>query len=126
MKKILIILICSVCFAGCINKEQRRKADANALYEQKIKAEQEFASRAFIISKNYVKRKIKPPATAEFPFMDYQSTSISPRIVEIRSYFDAQNVFGATIRTHYKIRMEQTGDDWADLSAWEISDLTMY
>lgn len=126
MKKVLILLICSICLAGCLNKEQKRKAEANALYEQKIKAEKEFASKAFLIAKNYIKKKIKTPPTAEFPFLDYQSTSISPRIVEIRSYFDAQNSFGATVRTHYSIKMEQTGDDWANLSAWEISDFKMY
>ncbi len=126
MKKILIILICSVCFVGCMNSEQRRKADANALYEQKIKAEKEFASKAYLIAKNFIKKKIKASNTAEFPFLDYQSTSISPRIVEIRSYFDTQNNFGATVRTHYTIKMEQTGDDWADLSAWEISDFKIY
>ena len=125
MKKILIILICSVCFAGCMSKEQKHKAEANALYEQRIKAEQDFASRAFIISKSYVKRKIKTAATAQFPFSDFQSTSISPRIVVIRSYYDAQNSLGTTVRTHYTLRMEQTGDDWADLSAWEISEFTM-
>jgi len=125
MKKILIILICSICFVGCTYKEQRRKADANALYEQKIKAEKEFASKAYLIAKSYIKKKINTPPTTEFPFLDYQSTSISPRIVVIRSYFDAQNSFGAKIRTHYTIKMEQTGNDWADLSAWEISDFTM-
>ena len=126
MKKVLIILICSVCFAGCINKEQRKQADANALYEKKIKAEKEYASRAYLITKIYIKKKIKSAGTAEFPLMDYQSSSISPRIIEIRSYFDKQNESDITVRTHYKIKMEQTGNDWADLSAWEILDFTMY
>ncbi len=126
MNKILIILICFVCYCGCISKEQKQKAEANALYEQKIKAEQEFASKAFMISKNYIKSKIKSTGTADFPFKDFQSTSISPRIVEIRSYFDAENELGTNVRTHYIIRMEQTGDDWADPSAWEISDFKMY
>ena len=126
MKKLLIIVLCSVCFAGCMTREQKRQAEAEAIYQEKIKAEQEFASKAFVISKNYIKQKIKPPATAEFPFMDFQSTSISPRIVEIRSYFDAQNSFGATVRTHYIIKMEQTGDDWAALISWEILDFKVY
>lgn len=118
--------MCSLCFAGCMSREEKRQAKEEAFYKEKIKAEQEFASRAFIISKSYIKQKIKTPATAEFPFLDYQSTSLTPRTVEIRSYFDAQNNFGATVRTHYKIKMEQTGDDWADVSAWEILDFTMY
>ena len=125
MKKILIILICSVCFAGCMSKEQKRRAEADALYEQKIKAENEFASKAFVISKYFVKRKIKTPATAQFPFTDFQYTLISPRIVEIRSYFDTQNSFGANVRTHYALRMEYTGNEWEDLSAWEISNFKM-
>jgi hypothetical protein len=126
MKKILIILICSVCFAECMNKEQRRQAEANAFYEKKIKAEKEFASRAYLITQIYIKGKKRSLATAEFPLVDYQSSSISPRIVEIRSYFDMQNNLDVTVRTHYTIKMEQTGNDWADLSSWEISDFKMY
>lgn len=126
MKKLLIIVICLVCFAGCMSREQKRQAEAEKFYQEKIKAEQDFASKAFVISKNYIKQKIKTTATAEFPFMDFQSTSISPRIVEIRSYFDAQNSFGATVRTHYIIKMEQTGDDWASLISWEILDFKVY
>ena len=126
MKKILIILICSVCFAGCMNNEQKRQADTKVLNEKKVKAEKEFASRAYLIAKIYIKGKTKSLGNPEFPLTDYQSFSISPRIVEIRSYFEVESESGHPVRTHYKIKMEQTGNDWADVSSWEILDFTMY
>ena len=92
--------------------------DANtfeAYYQQELekkRVEQERAEHiasqhglAYIWSKNYVKQGLKAPSTAKFPSMGFTNDVIVRYLGNgqyyVRTYVDAENSFGAKIRTYY-------------------------
>jgi len=67
---------------------------------------------AFVASQTFITKQLKAPSTAKFA----RSWSDGVHIEEIgdrwvvRAYVDAQNSFGAMIRTHYRCEMEYLGE----------------
>ena len=62
-------------------------------------------------AKHFVKQTLKAPRTAKFPFIvqgEYQGDCL----FVVRSYVDAENSFGAMIRTHYKATLLRTRGGW--------------
>ena len=64
----------------------------------------------------FVKKKLKSPASAEFPSIVWDSSEISvaeagPNSFLVVAYVDAQNAFGAQIRTRYRATMKYVGGD---------------
>jgi hypothetical protein len=56
-----------------------------------------------------VKQSLRSPSTADFPFNPNITVSSDKKIYTIRSYVDAQNAFGATLRQNYHCKMHYTG-----------------
>lgn len=77
------------------------KADATA------KDDAKWACRQF------VERSLKAPSTADFPFVN-EFTAVGkergPYIV--RGYVDAQNSFGAMLRTNFACELHTDGKEW--------------
>ena len=67
---------------------------------------------AFIASKDHVRRRLKSPGSADFPFLDYRHRKMPGCRMFISSYVDAQNGFGALIRTNYAAVVEYRDDRW--------------
>lgn len=60
-----------------------------------------------------VKKKLKSPSTAKFPF-SYNNEHIKKSgsgKFQVISYVDAENSFGATIRTNFVVEIEKTGNE---------------
>lgn len=89
-------------------KEQRRKAAKKR--EDKIES---LKKRAFLISQKAVKKYLKSPSTADFPFLDYEATVLSDNKVIIQSYVDSQNSFGAILRTKYRASLIEREKGWS-------------
>ena len=70
---------------------------------------------AFVASKEFVKKQLKAPATAKFPWgvSDQAVTYLGDNRYHVKSYVDAQNTFGALIRTHYTCILRDQGGYWA-------------
>jgi len=127
MNKLLFALIvCFIILSGCMSPEERKKEKENQAIAKMIKDEKEFVTRAYIIAQDLVSKKLKSPGTAEFPRSDYTNGPVSDKSVEIKSYVDSQNGFGATVRTNYSIWLKQTGDDWSDIANWTILDFKTF
>lgn len=117
MKKLLVILLI---FFGCTSEPKDYEPDFNT--QEGI---EEFASRASIIARDYVKENLKSPSTAKFPFSNYSYSNPDKekRIIGIKSYVDAQNSFGGTMRETYHIKLKFKSGDWADRNNWELISL---
>lgn len=79
---------------------------------------------AYIMSRRFVERALVAPSTAKFP--GGTSSEVSSRIVGeckflVSAYVDAQNSFGAMIRTRYTIEMEYLPDS----KNWRGTNLQM-
>ena len=51
------------------------------------------------------------PATASFPWGLYGVTSLNRVVHQVNSYVDAQNSFGAKVRTYFSCEVPGFGDD---------------
>ena len=76
-------------------------------------------SDARTMAQIFVERRLKSPSTAEFPggMREVHHVHVGGCEHTIGSWVDAQNSFGATIRTHYRIGMRynpETGN-WTQL-----------
>lgn len=58
-----------------------------------------------IMAKRFVEKRLRAPSTASFPWMPEQQAYIAECTWQVRSYVDAQNGFGATVRTAWLITM---------------------
>ena len=101
-----LIYICYSSIMGPINFEKAKK-------ERLIR-------NAFESSKKEVKLQLKSPSTAKFATeLDEESKYKinDDNSVIIRSYVDAQNSFGATVRTHFQCTVDKYGNI-KDLTTW--------
>jgi len=81
-------------------------------------------SLAYIYAQDLVKMNLRSPSTADFPFSNFQwrmhsKTADDSCIFTIKSYVDAQNAFGATVRHHYVAELKY------HKRRWGFHDLTM-
>jgi hypothetical protein len=71
---------------------------------------------AWILVENHVKKSLKSPGSAKFPFAASKDcvTKESDSTYFINCYVDSQNSFGALIRTYFQARVEfnSDGDYW--------------
>jgi len=75
---------------------------------------------AFFTCKEYVKNNLKAPATADFQsYYDAYVKKAGQNKYEILSYVDAQNSFGAKLRTRYICDIKYVGND-----EWELEKLS--
>lgn len=78
---------------------------------------------ALVTAHSFVEDKLKAPATAEFPTIKNTVIKKTENIWELSSYVDAQNSFGATIRTNWYVKMEyKLGNKTfylIDINLWE-------
>lgn len=93
---------------------------------EKFNAEN-FKTNAYIISKTFIKATLKAPSTADFPFAGKEFANyIEDSTFIVQAYVDAQNSFGAMIRTNYKIKMKYDGGNWADSGNWSVLDINTW
>lgn len=69
-------------------------------------------ARAYVTVHDHIRAQLRSPASADFPILDYKATKSGPCRITIRSYVDAQNGFGATIRSYYTAVMEHRLGSW--------------
>jgi len=72
---------------------------------------------AYYISQQFVEDRLKSPASAEFPRFSNSRVSVSYAgndTYKVSAYVDAQNSFGALIRTYYdcEVRYNKSSDKW--------------
>lgn len=72
---------------------------------------------AFVMSQEFVKKRLKAPSSAEFPYISSEGVSViylGECKHNISAYVDAQNSFGAKIRTRYsaQIQYDKGTDKW--------------
>jgi len=99
MKIGLVFLIFGIALSGC--KERDLAADCENDTNGKI--------GAFVAAEFYVRDRLRSPSTAEFP--SFSAKGVLVNYVKrchftVVSYVDAQNAFGATVRTRYIVNIE--------------------
>jgi hypothetical protein len=130
---ILALLIVPGLFMGEGNKSQVSRQPSSEMIEigQTIQIEEEpekipnRKAEALTYCQILVKQNARSPSTVDFPFISDMAISYDKRIYTVRSYFDAQNGFGATVRQNYYCKMHYTGTgpiDGLELLGFEFVD----
>ncbi|MCH7605253.1 hypothetical protein IID24_04680 [Patescibacteria group bacterium] len=74
---------------------------------------------AYIQAQGFLKDHLKSPSTAEFPLNFVHKKLLDNRFA-IESYVDAENSFGATIRSDWSATVQYVGD-----STWQLERLVL-
>jgi hypothetical protein len=110
-----IVLVCLICICAFIFSDNT----GNATTDHK--------RMAYIICQLYVEDRLKAPSTADFPSsLSTDIRDLGNNVFEIRSYVDAQNSFGAMIRTNWYCKIQYIGtpeDDETQLRYWNLLQL---
>lgn len=102
-------------------ERDRQEAERKALDEEKRCSNE---TMAFVMSQNFVKRELKSPASASFPSTSSQGVRtnyIGDCTHEVWAYVDAQNSFGANIRTEYYVKIKNE----KGTNSWSLLDIRM-
>lgn len=68
---------------------------------------------AWTACQGWVKNRLRSPSTADFPSLySDKVTALSDSVYVVRAYVDAQNGFGATVRTNFVCMTATDGDSW--------------
>ena len=77
---------------------------------------------AYVMSQSFVERKLRSPSSADFPWYDPSFvTDLGGGRFRVSAYVDAQNAFGAQVRTHYTCVLETR-----DGNTWHLVSLSFY
>ena len=86
--------------------------EAKRLQREAELAAQNAAVEAFVMSQRFVKRQLRSPATAKFPsILEADVRDLGDGRFLVSAYVDAENAFGALIRTHYKATLRRIGEE---------------
>ncbi|MDX3929165.1 MAG: hypothetical protein QHC90_25610 [Shinella sp.] len=114
-------------------EETERKRKAEALEQAKSEAAEraeEAAKKcsdktmAFVMSQEFVKRNLKAPSTAEFPWYTDDQVRVSTMqdcAFRVVGYVDAQNGFGAQIRSRYLVDLKYIDAE----GTWQMTDIAI-
>jgi len=76
---------------------------------------------ALTMCQQFVKDRLRSPKSADFPWAsDGRVTALGSGQYRIRSYVDAQNAFGAEVRTNFTCTVQVSGGD-----RWRLVNLDM-
>lgn len=97
-----------------INPDYLQQQTTNINYSYNLEPTDEEKGMAWAIAKDEVKKKLKSPSTAKFPF-SYNGQSIKKSTgdkYQIISYVDAENSLGATVRVNFIVEFEVSGNTY--------------
>ncbi len=118
---VILVLILGSCLSTCGGGPQQ-PVDINAPKEKQFAQAKELYASAFIIAKKFVKGRLKSPATAKFAAMKENSVvwwKDNEFVCTIG--VDAQNSFGAMLRSVFLVKVKYNGDDkWSLLEIQEV------
>ncbi|MEM8541458.1 MAG: hypothetical protein AAGF25_10935 [Pseudomonadota bacterium] len=101
---------------AALDKAEEEKLRAAA---ERQKACDKRETMAFIMTQDRVKSRLRSPASAKFPWAhEIASKHTGNCKYEIFAYVDAQNGFGAMLRTYYSAKMQHdpSAETWRTLS----------
>ncbi len=68
---------------------------------------------AYAMCQDFVKQRLKAPSTADFPWSyDDKVAELGGGRWQVRGYVDAQNGFGAQIRSNFVCTVVDGGESW--------------
>lgn len=112
-KWVLILLVCVLVFLWLHQSPEEQAARRQRAAES---AAQELSIRAYLMSERFVKQQLRAPATAIFPSITEAAiTYLGAGRFFIAAHVDAENGFGALIRSPFNVTLRYVGNE-----TWEV------
>jgi len=83
------------------------------------------AIEVYVQAQQFVKQTLKAPSTARFPLDPIHVGTDGNGLYQAEGYVDAENSFGAPIRSHWMLNMRPVGDKWM-LETMQIDGKIVY
>lgn len=116
---VIIIVAIGIFFlfkAGCSSEQPVYTAkQLDSIYNEKEN------SMAIIMGQDFVKQRLKAPASADFPFGETYAVHLRDSTFAVKGVVDSQNSFGAMLRTKFYVKIKQTGPE-----DWKLIDIELY
>ncbi|WP_031436374.1 zinc ribbon domain-containing protein [Methylobacter tundripaludum] len=113
------IIVFAVLFAAFMGADKKPLTVEEQQQEAQAKQDQKevtckSSTMAQVMAKEFVKKSLKSPSTADFPFLADSVAYLGDCTHVVKSHVDAQNSFGAMIRTEttVKLRYDKAMDNW--------------
>lgn len=93
-------------------EQQRLRAERQR--QREIESEKRrYKIDSYTICQDFVKNRLRSPSTADFPsFRNVNVFETGNNKYMVKGYVDAQNSFGATLRTQYECEVQLDGETW--------------
>lgn len=78
-------------------------------------------AKAYMACQDAVKKRLKSPSSADFPWLDFGHMELSEGHYRIRASFEAQNMMGVSIQNTFTCEAIYIGDE-----EWSIESLSIY
>lgn len=99
--------------------EKRMAAEAESAAKRAAQREKACSAEipAYVMAQSFVEKRLKAPSTAKFPLITADGVKtqyLGECIHNIVGYVDAQNGFGAVLRTRYQVKLKNNpvDDTW--------------
>ncbi len=121
MKKLLVLFFIIAILICLCQRPSKNRSPKPLNITYKTKSEHDKLG-AFTIAQDFIESRLKCPRTAKWPWISYSKVTVhlGNGRYQISSYLDAQNGFGALVRTHFICTVEHIGGD-----RWRLVNLTM-
>jgi hypothetical protein len=119
MGKFTLIIVGFVLVAGLINSKAGNTPGPTPTPTTAARSPCDNTLAAYVMAGEFVRKTLKAPLTAQFPPFDPNMVRINPGCAfTVAGYVDAQNSFGALLRTRYWVRLYPSadGETWTSLS----------
>ncbi|MDZ7798366.1 MAG: hypothetical protein U5L76_01980 [Patescibacteria group bacterium] len=113
---VIIIILVIVGFVSCSGDNDQNNSTSTTTTTTSD-------SMAFVIAKGFVRDSLKSPSSADFPILDFVSTSLGENRYQVTSHVDAENSFGVMIRSDWVATLKYLEGDDADQNNWELEKL---
>jgi hypothetical protein len=81
------------------------------------------SAAAQVVCQNLVENSLKAPSTASFPWFSTEVRQSGPDTYTVSGYVDAENSFGAKIRSAWTCQIAYKGGDDVDWRSWDVLHL---
>lgn len=106
-KQWIIVLACLV---GIVAAQIYSTTAMNRIEGKASKPPAADPAEAYVMSQDFVRDRLKSPATAKFPIYPLSAHPLGDNRFAIKSHVDSQNSFGALLRTRYSCTLAKLPD----------------
>ena len=99
----------------CTMREERTASEQASMSptQKQAQLDESVRSDAKWMCKEFVEKTLKAPSTAEFQsYNNFSASGTGEGPFQVSGYVDAENSFGAKIRTQFICELRRTGDNW--------------